>query len=109
MRDRQPFKERKGRCLRHSVRGGEDMIEETGGGDCAEQISLAALEHSRQRVARNENVAHQVNVPNALPLIGWRLGTTTDRDAGVGAKNVYPTMLCLDSIHQLLHVGLARH
>src|SRR5712664_266077 len=93
MGDREPFEERKGRCLGHAVRGGKDVVEQAGRGNGAEDVPLASLKHCRQRIPRDEDVAHEIHIPDSLPLICWSLRTTADRDPGVGAEDVDTTVL----------------
>src|SRR5450759_2720139 len=63
VRGRQPLEKRKGRCLRDAVWGCENVVEQTGGGNRAEEIALASLQHAWQHVTRNEDMAHKVDVP----------------------------------------------
>jgi hypothetical protein len=60
-------------------------------------------------MARDEDVAHQVDIPDALPLIVGRFRSTTDGDPGVGAENVDPAALRLHHVDELLHIRLAGH
>src|SRR5258708_16418449 len=69
MCDRQPLEQRKGGCLGDSVGGGEDVVEKPGGGDGTEEITLPSLQHCGQRGAPGEDLAHQADLPEALPLI----------------------------------------
>src|SRR6266851_2328630 len=109
MGDREPFEERKGRCLGHAVWGGEDVVEQAGRGNGAEDVSLASLKHCRQRMPRDEDVAHEIHVPDSLPLIGWSLRAAADRDPRVGAEDVDATVLRLHPIDEPFDLRLARN
>src|SRR5450759_3891544 len=109
VRDRQPLEKRKGRCLRDAVWGCENVVEQTGGGNRAEEIALASLQHAWQHVTRNEDMAHQVDVPDTLPLIVGCLRPAADGDPCVGAEDVDPASLRLHLVDELLHVTFTGH
>src|SRR6266436_3467573 len=52
---------------------------------------------------------HDVDVPDALPLIIRCLRPSCHRDSRVGTENIDPAVSRLDARDQLLNVGLARY
>src|SRR5262249_30810983 len=73
-----------------------------------QQVAFAARQHARQHRTRGIHVRHHVHVPAALPLRVRRVLVAIDRDAGVRAEQIDPSVLLLHAHDEIDDVGLAR-
>ncbi len=90
--DREPLEKGEGCCLGHTVRRGKEMVQQPGGRNGAEDVTLSPRQHAWQDVAGDKDVCHHVDFPDALPVAVGRFGTAAHRDAGVGAEDVDATV-----------------
>ena len=104
--DGEPFGETHGRVLGDRIRRRADLRQQPGGGRGVEQIATAARDHPRHQVARREDMRHQVDVPDPLPLIVGDLGSARDRYSGVGAEQVDRAVVALDPVDETFDFGL---
>ena len=56
-------------------------------------------------MARRPDVGHDVDVPDPLPALIWRLGPAADAYPGVGAEEFDGPVLGLHGLDQMLDVG----
>src|SRR2546430_15476287 len=83
MHDRKPFEEGKGGRLADAIGSREEMIQEARRRHRSDDVALFPSEHPRQKMSRDKNMRHHIDVPDALPLIIGCLWTTSDRDPRV--------------------------
>ena len=107
--DGEPFEEGKGGRLADPVGSCEEMVQEARGGHRSDDVALFPSEHPRQKVPRDQDMRHHVDVPDALPLIIGCLGTTSDCDPRVRTENVDAAMCRFDMRDEAMDVRLARH
>ena len=85
------------------------MVQEAGRGDRADDVAVMPGEHPGQKVSCDQDMRHDVDIPDVLPLIIRGFGASCHRDSCVGTENIDPPMSRFDLRDETLDIRLARH
>ena len=92
----------------HPIGRRADLIKQPRRRGGVEQIATPARPHQRHQMPRCADMAHQVDLPNALPLGIRDFDAALDRDTGVGAEKINRPDVTFDRGDQRDDLRLAR-
>src|SRR2546425_9543072 len=84
------------------------MVQQSSRGHSPDEVALFACQHAGQHVARDVDMGHHIDLPDALPVVVLSLWSAAHTDARVRAEDVDATVRLVHLLDQSHDVSLAR-
>src|SRR5438132_672764 len=84
------------------------MVQQSSRGHSSDEVALFACQHAGHHVARDEDMGHHIDLPDALPVVVLSLWAAAHSDARVRAEDVDATVRLVYLLDQSHDVSLAR-